>query len=193
MKRAIITHGWEGRPERAWYQWLGNELKEKGFEIEVPFIPCSDNPTIEEWTGFLEDLIRVPDPDTYLIFHSLGCQGGMRYLTLPYIPENAHANRTILVAPFFELLPNRTEDPKYGPIIKPWLETPIDYDKVKKHAGDITAIFSDTDPIVPTSNIGLIRERLDPKEIILLNKAGHMGESAGYKEFPLLLEKVLYG
>ena len=31
-------------------------------------------------------------------------------------------------------------------IAKPWMETPIDFEKVRSHTGKVVAVFSDDDP-----------------------------------------------
>lgn len=44
MKRAIIIHCWEGYPEYCWYPYAKNKLEEKGFQVEVPAFPDTENP-----------------------------------------------------------------------------------------------------------------------------------------------------
>ena len=40
-------------------------------------------------------------------------------------------------------------------IAKPWLETPIDFAKVKQHTKKFFAVFSDNDDVVPQENKNL--------------------------------------
>ena len=49
QKRIFIVYGWGGHPGEGWFPWLKRELKEKWFQVEVPDMPDSENPTISSW------------------------------------------------------------------------------------------------------------------------------------------------
>ncbi len=71
-------------------------------------------------------------------------------------------------------------------IAKPWMETPINWEKVKSHCGDFICIFSDNDPYVPLSNKKLFREKLNTTILILKNRY-HFDEGHGIKKLPEIL------
>lgn len=74
MKRAIIVHGFKGKPDTNWKPWLKNELEGKGFKVDIPAMPNPDYPQVSEWVSELSDTIGSFDSDQiYLIGHSLGC------------------------------------------------------------------------------------------------------------------------
>ena len=79
-KRVFIIHGWEGYPENAWFPWIKNELKKRGFEVYAPAMPDSGNPKIEIWVPFLKNLVGRCDENTYFIGHSMGCRTIIKYL-----------------------------------------------------------------------------------------------------------------
>lgn len=74
---------------------------------------------------------------------------------------------------------------------KPWLETPIDWERVKSHAANFAAIFSDNDPFVPLADAEVFREKLLNAEIIIEHEKGHFSGSDGVTELPSALDTVL--
>lgn len=185
-KQAFIIHGWDGYPEEGWFPWMKAKLEKSGFSVEVPSMPHPAEPTIEDWVGHLTKLVGEPDKDTYLIGHSIGCQTILRYLASL---AGKKIGGTVLVAGFFELVPLETEEEKG--IVKPWLETPIDFAKVKAATTNITVILSDNDEWVPLErNKQLFEQYLNP-EVIVEHGKGHYSGSSGVKELPAALEAVL--
>jgi len=51
MKRVIIVHGWYGYPHEGWFPWLKKVLEDKGYSVEVPEMPDTDHPKIDEWVN----------------------------------------------------------------------------------------------------------------------------------------------
>lgn len=185
-KRVFIIHGWEGRPDgNDWLPWLKRELEQKNFEVIVPAMPDTDEPKIDVWVPFLSNLVGEPDENTYFAGHSIGCQTILRYLeTL----ENKKIGGAIFVAGFFNLI--GLSDDGEREIAKPWLETPINLEKVKNTSGEFIAIFSDNDRFVPISDKNIFEKELNAKIIIEHNK-GHLGEDDKITELPVALNSIL--
>ena len=186
VKRAFLVHGWEGYPENCWFPWLKSKLEEKGFEVYAPAMPNTEEPKIEPWVNKLKEVVGKPDKDTYLIGHSIGCQTIMRYLQT--LDEGTKIGGVIFVAGFFNLPYLETQEEK--DIAKPWLETKIDTDKLRKPTDNYVAIFSDNDPDVPLGDSELFKEKLGAKIIIEKDK-GHFSDDAGITEIPIVLEEML--
>ncbi len=189
MKRVFIIHGWGGYPEEGWFPWLKKELEAKGIEVHVPAMPDSDNPKIEIWIPFLTEQVGVPDADTYFVGHSVGSQAVLRYLAT--LSAGVKVGGAVFVAPWLALDEEtiREEGPESVEIAKPWVEMPIDWEKVRTHADKFFAIFSDDDPFVPIENQKLFQERLEAKTVIEHSK-GHFGGGDGIKELPIVLEQL---
>lgn len=185
-KRVFIIHGWAGYPEECWFLWLKEELEKRGIKAEAPLMPDAESPQIDKWVPFLENLVKTPDQDTYFVGHSIGVQTILRYLE----KVDVQVGGVLAVAGFYTLMDNAFEDEEDKQTAKPWLETPIDNEKVKKNASKITAIFSDNDPFVPLENVDYFKERLGAKTIIVESK-GHIGGSDNIKEYPLILDELL--
>jgi predicted alpha/beta hydrolase family esterase len=188
MKKVIMVHGWDGNPKNSWFPWLRKKLEEKRFEVIIPAMPDSENPKIEPWVSKLNEVAGKIDEDTFLIGHSIGCQTIMRYLQDQ--PEGSRVGGIIFVAGFFNLEKDIFETKEEEEIAKPWLETPIDAEKIKQMANNIIAIFSDNDPDVALSESEVFKEKLGAKIIIEKGK-GHFSDDAGIKELPVVLNELL--
>ena len=185
MKRVFIIHGWGGYPEEGWFPWLKDTLKKRKFSVEVPAMPDRDFPKIETWVPFLNKLVKKPDPDTYFIGHSIGCQTILRYLekSSPGIKTGG----CVFVAGWFSLN-NQTEEEEI--IAKPWLNTNLDFGRIRKTTKKIVAIFSDNDPYVPLTDSKLFEKNLGAKIVIEHNK-GHFSGSDNIKKLPIILNEIL--
>jgi predicted alpha/beta hydrolase family esterase len=181
VKRAIIVHGWSDNPEGSWFPWLKRKLEEKGMKVEVPAMPDTDIPKIDAWVKKLEETVGNPDKDTFLVGHSIGCQAIMRYLE----KTNAKVGGILFVAGWFTLKGLGNDEQI---VAKPWLETPINTDKVKTNK--IIVILCDDDPYVPVSNAETFKKRLNA-EIIMQTGKGHFSGEDGVTELPEALEAVL--
>ena len=152
-------------------------------------MPDPDYPKIERWVPFLEEQIKNVDESTFLVGHSIGCQTILRYLER--LPQNKKVGGVIFVAGWVSLTPMAIRSKEEQKIVKPWFETPIDFENVKKSSNRFVAIFSDDDPYVPLSkNLETYREKLDAKIIIEKGK-GHFSDEEGIKELPIALNKLL--
>lgn len=186
MKRVFIIHGWGGYPEEGWFPWLRRELENKGFDVHVPKMPSPEEPKIDPWVSHLSRAVRSPDEQTYFVGHSIGCQTILRYLE--GLPVGVKVGGAVFVGGWFVLSDLETEEEKV--IGKPWVETPIDFNKVKSHTENFRAIFSDNDYVIPIENKGMFEERLGAKTILEHNK-GHFTGSDGVTELPSALGAVL--
>jgi len=185
-KRAFIIHGWDEYPDEGWFPWLKNELEQKGFQVQVPIMPKSAEPKITAWVSHLYKIVGDVDENTFFVGHSIGCQTILRYLE--NLPVDKKVGGAIFVAGWFTLMNLETDEEKE--IAKSWLETPIDFEKVKQHTKKFFAVFSDDDKVVPQDNKKLFEERLGAKTAIEHGK-GHFSESDGVKKIPIVLKKLL--
>ncbi len=186
QKRVFIIHGWDGYPEEGWFPWLKNELIKKGFLVQIPAMPKSAEPKIEAWVSHLSKIIGKVDVNTFFVGHSIGCQTIMRYLETI---GDKKVGGAVFVAGWFVLSDLETAEEKA--IGKPWIETPLDFNKIKPTTSHFVAIFSKDDPVVPLKeNLRLFEAKLHP-EIIIENRKGHFSGSDGVKELPSALKAVL--
>jgi hypothetical protein len=184
-KRVFIIHGWGGHPGEGWFFWLKKKLEKEGIEAYVPEMPNSETPKIEEWVPFIKNLVGEPDEDTYFVGHSMGVQTFLRYIA----SIDQKVGGALGVAGFFTLIPGSL-DAEEKEIAKPWLETPIDTEKVKRNTGAITALCSDNDLFVDLENVKMFEEKLNAKTITFENK-GHLSEEHGIMEFEPIFDELM--
>lgn len=187
-KRIFVVHGWEGGPDKDWMPWAKRELEKKGFEVMVPAMPDPDYPKINTWVEYLRKEVGKPDENTILVGHSMGCQAILRYLET--LQEGEKVDKVICVAGWFSLTPEAAPSDKERAIARHWIETPIDFEKIRSKTSSFIAVFSDNDSYVPyEENAKTYKEKLGA-EIILQKGMGHFSEDTGITELPVLLELV---
>lgn len=184
-KRFVIVHRWSGGPTDDWRPWLVERLVEAGHEVILPSMPDSDVPVIEKWVEHLQSIVGVPNEGTYFIGHSIGCQAILRY----FETVDKKVGGAYFVAPWFNLA--NLEDEETRAIAKPWIETAIDFEKVKNVCPNIVVLLSSNEPYgFIEENKKILEEKLDAK-VRVLEKHGHFTEDDGYTELPELLEEII--
>jgi predicted alpha/beta hydrolase family esterase len=179
-KRVIIVHRWSGSPSDDWRSWLKKELEERGFGVLVPEMPDTDTPVIDKWVNYLAEVVDTPDSDTYFIGHSIGCQAILRYLETIDTPVGG----AVFVAGWFNL--KNLEDEEAEKIAKPWIETPINIERIKKVLPKSVLIISENDPYDCLEENKQKFSEIMTQGIVLPN-AGHITES----EEPAILSQFL--
>lgn len=183
MKRVIIIHQWMAGADGDWRPWLKSELQKLGYEVLVPEMPDIDTPVIERWVNKIAEVVGKPDINTYLVGHSIGCQAILRYLETIDTPVGG----AVFVAGWFNL--KNLESPEVEEIAKPWIETPIDLEKVKTVLPKSTLIISDNDPFGCFEENKVRFSELGSK-IITIHKAGHISAEDGFVELPEILSEI---
>lgn len=186
MKRIILVHGWDGTPNGGWFPWLKTELEKEGFHVVAPQLPEANEPRIKKWIPALAEVVGVPDEETYFVGHSMGCGAIIRYIES--LSEGQKVGGAIFVAGFFRPLTGLTAEEE--DVDREWSQTPIDTHAVKSRMKSNVAIFSDNDLWVPVENAEDFRERLG-SEILIQHNQHHFNEGAGFKDLPVVLEKIL--
>lgn len=186
MKKLIIVHGWADSPKGSWFPWLQREAEKEGFQVHVPAMPDPDHPKIQPWVATLSRVVKDPDHETFLVGHSVGCQTILRYLET--LPQHIKIGGVIFVGGWFSLTSLETEEEQN--IAQPWIETPINFKKIKKMIPQVVAIFSDNDPWVSLHNADVMKKELSAHVIIEKSK-GHFLGSDGVTELPVVLQELL--
>jgi uncharacterized protein len=181
MNRVIIVHGWGGSSKSDFLPWVKKELEKLGYEVIVPDMPDPDNPKIETWVPYLTKIISKPRKTDIFVGHSVGCQTVLRFLET--LSENQKVDKVILIAPWGIGLTNLEEGE--DEIAKPWLETPIDFKKVKSKAKVFIALFSDNDPFVSLQENKKMFEVELEAEVLIEHNKGHFNNMP--KERPVIL------
>ena len=184
MNKIYLVHCWDGTKEDGWYPWLDKELTNENTTVYRFNMPNTENPKIEEWVPFLDSMVKDLDSNTYFVGHSIGCQTILRFLQSRDI---TNIGGILLVAPWLDLLPEAINEPESYETAKPWLTTPIDFEKVKKFTSNINCIFSDDDYFVSLSQKEVFENVLNAKTIVVSNK-GHISQEDDVYELKEILD-----
>lgn len=184
MKRVVIVHCWDGYPEYCWYPQTKKELEANDFQVEVPLMPETEMPKLSLWLPKLKEVIGKPDEELFLIGHSAGCITILRYLES--LGENEKIGGVVLVAGF-------TDDLGFEEL-KNFFETPIDFEKIKRHCDTFVLIHSDNDPYVDLKYGDILKEKLGAKLIVKHNMkhfSGPIDKEDSCVSLPDVTEAVL--
>ncbi|MBU3968821.1 DUF1749 domain-containing protein [Patescibacteria group bacterium] len=189
MKNVYIIHGWDGNPKEPMLNWLKKELESRNYNVLAPEMPNPGEPEINAWIKKLNEVVNTNDNNIF-IGHSVGCQGVLRYIE--QTPEKIKISGILLIAPWMELDEEtiKEEGEEVIEIARPWMETPIDFKKIKSKTKNITAIFSDDDYFVPLSQKDLFEKELDAK-IIVEHNMGHFSPADNVDKLDSALNSVL--
>lgn len=187
MNKIYMVHCWDGNKEDGWYPWLDKKISNNKNQVFRFNMPNTETPKIEEWVNELSNQVDKLDENTYFVGHSIGCQTILRYLQNQDVKK---IGGILLVAPWLELLPEAVSDEDSYNTAQPWINTPIDFEKIKKVTNKIVCIFSDDDYFVSLEQEKTFKELLDAKTIIVKNK-GHISGEDGVNELEEVYNELL--
>ena len=178
MKKALIIHGWGGNPNEKLFKYLKNELSRFEFESVIPEMPTPDIPIIKDWVNKINEVFD--DSTDLIVGHSIGCQAVLRFLESA--DKNIKVSKVLLIAPWMELDRQAIEEEgeEVVEVAKPWMEAPIDFEKIRKHSNGFITIFSGDDSYVPLNQVELFKEQLNAK-VFTEKKQGHFTDTDGFE------------
>src|SRR3989344_4520863 len=130
----LLLHGYIGSPNGSYHKWLKNMLERKGYLVQVPDLPNTNEPKETEQVKHVFDRCRV-DENTIIIGHSLGGTVAMKLLQ----KINRPVAGLVLVAPAIEAgFPGAEERPYWKDFS--W---GINYERLKQLTG-FRIVLADT-------------------------------------------------
>ena len=184
MKKIYLVHCWDGTSSDGWYPWLEEKINDKNVNLNRFDMPNTANPKIDEWVYYLNNKVDLLNEETYFIGHSIGCQTILRYLETKEITK---IGGILFVAPWLDLLTEAIEDEDSYNTAQPWINTPIDFEKIKRFTNNISCIFSDNDYFVSLEQEKEFRNKLNAKTVIVNNK-GHISQDDDVYELQEILD-----
>ncbi len=187
MNKIYLVHCWDGQKDDGWYPWIEEKINDNNNKLVRFNMPNTESPKIDEWVSELDKQVEELNENTYFIGHSIGCQTILRYL------ETKNINKIggiLFVAPWLDLLPEAIADEESYNTAYPWINTPIDFDKIKNITDNITCIFSSDDYFVSISQVEVFEKLLNAKTVIVNNK-GHISAEDGISELTEIYDKTL--
>jgi uncharacterized protein len=189
-KRVFIIHGWTANPADNWFPWTSNELKKLGFEVEVPRMPNTHFPRLDNWLNKIDEVVDAVDEQTFFIGHSLGTFTILKYLES--LEDDQKIGGIILVSGFSDVdfLKNNVPSKILQQVLKDSTLKEIDFKKIKKICDKVILFHSDNDAMVPIFQGEMLHAQLGGKFHIISN-GGHLNEGTGKNQFPELIKELL--
>jgi len=182
MSHILIIHGAYGSPEENWFPWLKRELEKEGHKVSVPAFPTPENQSLINWFLIAANALMNCDPkNTILIGHSIGAALAWRLAEVATEPFKA----IIAVCPFTRSIGL----PEFDGLNATFYNPVPGWDKVRKGARKIICFAGSNDPYVPEALWREVAENAHA-ELTIVKNGGHLNAEAGYREFPLLLDKL---
>lgn len=179
--KVLIIHGAYGNPNENWFPWLKAELEKLGIKAFVPQFPTPEGQNLDNWLKVFKEYMPYLDEKTILVGHSLGPAFIMNIL------ENLE--QPILAAFFVSGFTGLLGKPEFDEINKTITNRKFNYSKIIRNCNKFFIYHSDNDPYVPLDKGKELAAKLNGKLTIIKN-GGHINASAGYTEFPLLLNDI---
>lgn len=181
-KRAVVCHCWGGHPDFIWYPYAKVNLETLGFQVEIPALPDTDNPCLDQWLPALKSAVGKPNEDTILVGHSLGCATILRYLES--LGGDQKVGGVVLVAGF--------TDERGDAEIRSFFEGPFDYQRIKPRSRGFISIHSDNDRALEPDyfkHAKIFLKQLRAK-LIIIPDGGHFTEADNCTELPEVVSSV---
>lgn len=179
--RIVIIHGSYGRPDENWFPWLAGELRKLGQAVLVPTFSTPEGQDLARWRSEFEDQVGVLDERTVLVGHSLGAGFIVNVLETTKVPIKG----TFLVSGFLGELGREDFDRVNGSFVCRDFQWAV----IRQNGGQVHVYNSDSDPYVPIEKGRELAERLGV-QLTVIRGGGHINASAGFDEFPLLLDDI---
>ncbi|MEU0663913.1 RBBP9/YdeN family alpha/beta hydrolase [Streptomyces lavendulocolor] len=181
QRRASIIHGYGATPEDHWFGWLAGRLDANGIRTTVPALPNPLDPDPGQWADAVRDAVGIPDENTTVVAHSLGCLTVLRHLRSLRAPWNL--GTLVLVAGFVDPLPALPE-------LDTYIGDGCDVRGQADRIGRLTVIRSDADPYVPTGHTDRLARLLGVRAEVVPG-AGHFLASDGVTSLRHALDAVM--
>lgn len=173
MNRLIILHGFGGRPDKHWYNSLGQALADR-FSVTIPALPNPEVGKMEEWLAALAAL--RPDQQSTLVGHSLGGTLILRYLEQASLP----------IAAFFTVGSPINDLARNDLHATGFFERDFIWSTIKQRSPKRLVIGSTDDQSVPFWQAEYIAKQIDG-ELVTFTDKGHFNKAA---DFPELVDLI---
>ena len=184
MKRInfLILHGTMGSPEGNWFPWLKAELEKDGHGVNAPLFPTPEGQDFLSWSALAQKQMERLDPAaTILVGHSIGA-----IFALGLVQEIRKSFRAaFLICPFMRKIGLEP----YDGLNASFIDRAFDWPLLRKSIGETHCFMGSDDPYVPLAMSREIADNMHT-DLTVVEKGGHLNAEAGYREFPLLRDKI---
>lgn len=188
--KILLLHGIAGDSNDNWFSWVKPRLEAKGYEVLIPDLPDSYNPTLSEWISELKKFGITKGDKLSIIAHSLGAPTAVEFIRQTRLP----VEKLVLVSPTgkeqgeknWSVLREADYD-HAEKVIKTYNKVNERLEEIEGLVGKTVLYLSDNDPYIPLT-VEKSYKILAPK-VEIFKKHGHFNAGAGILEFPKILEE----
>jgi len=178
IKRFVLLHGREGSPEKGFFPWLKIELEKRGYEVQVPTLPNTEEPNDEAQADYVQEHCTL-DEDTVVIGHSFGGVVALRLLE-----RGKKVQRVSLVSTPYS---GTYLDSKKRASVTEACKKGFDFGKIKRNAQSFIVLPDSTDLVVPSSDAEHLAKGLNG---LLLKGVGTKPHFGGSREPDVLMASI---
>jgi leucyl-tRNA synthetase len=161
----LILHGRNGSPNSHTFPWLKSQLESKGYKVQAPMLPNTDEPNDIEQTEFVLKNCVI-DENTVIIGHSFGGIVALRLLE-----KGIKAKQVVLMCtPFY----GKFLDKKSRPSVTRACQKGFDFNKIKTNAKNFMLLYDTGDYVVPMSDGEAFAEKLNANLLKLKGQKPHL-------------------
>jgi len=176
-----VIHGYTSSSQAEWFPWLKEQFKNNSVKIDIPNMPNSEDPHLEQWLKHLRKNVLDINENTIFIGHSLGCVTALRYI----LEKNIKIKGAMLVSGFIN--ENPMDEQTEG--LQEFVDGLLDIERIKSLIPSRIVITATDDDIVPTEATQKLAKALDAN-LIILSSGKHFIARDGYTDFPVLLNEI---
>lgn len=180
MKRAVILHGTDGKPEHNWFPWLKAKLEADGYEVWVPTLPNNHTPNRQVYNDFLFGE-SWDFADNIVIGHSSGAVSVLNLLMDERCP---HIKVGVLVGAWARM---EDTDLDYEQFKDLFPSGGFDFDAIKSKASTLLYLHGNDDPYCPLDQAQWLAEQT-ASDIIVIPNGHHLGKK--FPELPQLYDAL---
>lgn len=182
MNNIFLIHGSYGKPYKNWLPWLQKELSKRKRNSIVPSFLLLTNKIMKVGVKSLKSYLKIGyiTEETTFITHSLGGIFIIKFL----IENKVKIKKLITVAGFNNL--------KFDDDYKLYESFYMNDEKLQEIVTcckERICIYSNDDPYIAEHDASHFANHISAKKVVI-KKAGHFNEKAGYKEFKEILKYI---
>lgn len=174
--RVILVHGFNASPQMNFHPWLGDQLRDRGFEVVAPELPLSTTTELNlpEIIEAMKSQVGYLKNDDILLGHSLGAFIILQYLEAVEMTETPRA--VVMVAAPWNVS---------RPELRRLFLVDLDADVLMWKAREYIVIHSKDDSLVPFEHGQRLAKAFRAK-FIATETDGHFMDA----QYPILVETI---
>jgi predicted alpha/beta hydrolase family esterase len=187
VKRAVLLHGTDGRPDELWLPWVIAQLEKRGYKVYAPLLPNNHTPNRIAYDDFLKDS-GWNFEDNIVIGHSAGATTVLNLLAEDWFPKIRAA---VLVGTFLNERLLKEVNPEW---YDPNQFTNLFLDEYKPEvigpkADKFIFVHGDNDPYCDIEDARSLCKDLNGS-FVTIKSGGHLASSSGITELPQLIGQL---